>query len=140
MTGLMQIQPPTPSESQIAGPTVIVLNKDLFFGVTIANALRALGYAPIAARSTNALNSALAINPDPALVIIDITAVDDWNTLKSTIDAAADIPSIAFGSHTNVDGLRAAKKAGLTRVFSNGEFHRTMGDTITRYAREIPSS
>jgi hypothetical protein len=23
----------------------------------------------------------------------------------------------------------------MTRVFSNGEFHRTMGDTITRYAR-----
>ncbi len=117
---------------------MIVLNKDLFFGVTIANTLRALGYAPIAARSTTALASAVIANPDSSLVIIDISAVDDWDALKTTIDSAIGIPSIAFGSHTNVEGLRSAKRAGLTRVFSNGEFHRTMGDTITRYARLQP--
>ncbi len=134
----MQIQPPTTPESKISGPAVIVLNKDLFFGVTIANALRALGYSPIAARSTTALASAMSINPEAALVIVDISAVDDWDALKSTIDAAPEIPSIAFGSHTNVEGLRSAKRIGLTRVFSNGEFHRTMGPTITRYARTQP--
>jgi len=114
---------------------VLVLNKDLFFGVTIANTLRALGFAPVAARSTTALTAAISINPEAALVIIDIAAVDDWDALKATIDTIPDIPSIAFGSHTNVDGLRAAKRAGLSRVFSNGEFHRTMGPTISRYAR-----
>jgi hypothetical protein len=115
-----------------------VLNKDLFFGVTIANALRALGYAPIAARSSTALASALSLHPEAALVIVDIAAVDDWDALKTTIDATPDIPSIAFGSHTNVEGLRSAKRIGLDRVFSNGEFHRTMGPTITRYARLQP--
>ena len=134
----MQIQPPTPPESKISGPSVIVLNKDLFFGVTIANALRALGYSPIAARSTTALASAISIDPEAALVIVDIAAVDDWDALKTTIETAPNIPSIAFGSHTNVDGLRSAKRIGLTRVFSNGEFHRTMGPTITRYARLQP--
>lgn len=132
----MQIQPPSP-ESQTSGAPVIVLNKDLFFGVTIANTLRALGYAPIAARSTAALASSLASQSAPALVIVDISAVDDWDALKRNLDAHAGIPSIAFGSHTNVEGLRAAKQAGLTRVFSNGEFHRTMGPTITRYARAM---
>lgn len=131
--------PATPTKSDTTGPAVLVLNKDLFFGITIADALRALGYTPIAARSTKALESAVSIHPDASLVIIDITAVDDWDALKATIDAVEDIPSIAFGSHTNVEGLRAAKAAGLSRVFSNGEFHRTMGDTITRYARH-PSS
>jgi DNA-binding NtrC family response regulator len=131
----MQIQPPSTPETKIPGPAVLVLNKDLFFGVTIANTLRALGYAPIAARSTTALASAISIEPEAALVIVDITAVDDWDALKSTLDAAPDIPAIAFGSHTNVDGLRAAKRIGLTRVLSNGEFHRTMGPTISRYAR-----
>ena len=134
----MQIQPPTPTKSKIAGPDVIVLNKDLFFGVTIANALQALGFRPIAARSTTALTSALELSPEAALVIVDINAVDDWDALKTTIDTTPDVPAIAFGSHTNVEGLRAAKQAGLTRVFSNGEFHRTMGPTITRYARSQP--
>jgi DNA-binding NtrC family response regulator len=133
----MQIQPPTPPESKIPASPVLVLNKDLFFGVTIANALRALGYAPISARSTKALESAISLEPEASLVIIDIAAVDDWDALKTTIDAAPDIPSIAFGSHTNVDGLRSAKRIGLTRVFSNGEFHRTMGPTISRYARPL---
>ena len=131
----MQIQPPTSPEHKIPSPAVLVLNKDLFFGVTIANTLRALGFAPVAARSTTALTAAISINPEAALVIIDIAAVDDWDALKATIDTIPDIPSIAFGSHTNVDGLRAAKRAGLSRVFSNGEFHRTMGPTISRYAR-----
>jgi len=131
----MQIQPPISPEHKIPGPAVLVLNKDLFFGVTIANTLRALGFAPVAARSTTALTAAISINPEAALVIIDIAAVDDWDALKATIDTIPDIPSIAFGSHTNVDGLRAAKRAGLSRVFSNGEFHRTMGPTISRYAR-----
>ncbi len=135
----MEIQPPSPTESERPGSAVLVLNKDLFFGVTIANTLRALGYSPIVARSTTALASAFSSYPVPALVIIDIAAVDDWAALKTTVDAVPEIPSIAFGSHTNVEGLRAAKGAGLTRVFSNGEFHRTMGATITRYARP-PSS
>ncbi len=135
MTGAMQIQPPLTPNSDAPAAPAIVLNKDLFFGVTISNTLRALGYAPIAARSTKALASAISSRPDAALLIIDISAVDDWDALKTTIDATPDLPSIAFGSHTNVEGLRAAKNAGLTRVFSNGEFHRTMGDTIIRYAK-----
>jgi hypothetical protein len=134
----MQIQPPSTTESEISGPSVIVLNKDLFFGVTISNTLRALGYRPIAARSTAALASALAGAPDAALVIVDIAAVDNWEALQTALASATDVPSIAFGSHTNVEGMRAAKGAGLTRVFSNGEFHRTMGDAITRYTRPNP--
>ena len=133
----MQIQPPNSTESVQAGSPVLILNKDLFFGVTISNTLRTLGFAPIAARSTKALTSALAAKPDSALVIVDISAVDDWDALKTTLASASEVPSIAFGSHTNVEGLRAAKQAGLTRVFSNGEFHRTMGATIERYARSM---
>ncbi|MCA9860263.1 MAG: hypothetical protein KC438_11100 [Thermomicrobiales bacterium] len=131
----MQIQPPSPNESETLGPAVIVLNKDLFFGVTIANTVRALGYTPIAARSTTALASALSVTQEPALVVIDIAAVDDWDALGTIVAETPELPCIAFGSHTNVEGLRSAKRAGLTRVFSNGEFHRTMGDAITRYAR-----
>jgi hypothetical protein len=134
----MQIQPPSPSDSKIAAPVVLVFNKDLFFGVTIANTLRALGYAPRAVRSSASLFSNLEANPAAALTIVDITAVDDWDALQSALAATPDIPAIAFGSHTNVDGLRSAKRIGMTRVFSNGEFHRTMGDTIIRYARTQP--
>lgn len=131
------MQQPSSDNLEPRAPAVLILNKDLFFGITVADALRELGYAPIAARSTNALTSAVAMYPDCALVIIDIAAVDNWNTLQTIIDNMPETPSVAFGSHTNVEGLRAAKAVGLTRVFSNGEFHRTMGDVITRYARPL---
>lgn len=131
----MELQPPSSNHPSEAARPVIVLNKDLFFGVTIANSLRALGYAPTAARSTHALETALRSIPDAALVIVDIAAVDDWELLRATIANSSDIPAIAFGSHTDVDGMREAKRSGVRRVFSNGEFHRSMGDVITRYAR-----
>jgi hypothetical protein len=131
----MQIQPPSATNSENAGAPVLVLNKDLFFGVTIANTLRALGFAPRAVRSAATLESNLGTAGDAALVIVDIAAVDDWDALQRVLAAAPEVPAIAFGSHTNVEGLRSAKRIGMTRVFSNGEFHRTMGDTISRYAR-----
>lgn len=131
----MQIQPPTTPESKISGQPVFVVNKDLFFGVTISNTLRTLGYAPQIVRTATSLANALSDHPEAALVIVDINAVDDWPALQTTLAGAPDVPAIAFGSHTNVDGLRSAKAIGMTRVFSNGEFHRTMGDIISRYAR-----
>lgn len=131
----MQIQPPNSADPQISSSPVLVFNKDLFFGVTIANTLRTLGYAPQTVRSSATLATGLTDHPEAALVIVDINAVDDWTALQTALSAASEVPAIAFGSHTNVDGLRSAKAIGMTRVFSNGEFHRTMGDTITRYAR-----
>jgi len=127
----------SPTERESATPPVVVLNKDLFFGVTIANTLKALGYTPRPARSSESLKTSLATCPNAALVIVDIRAVDNWDALQQALASAPDIPAIAFGSHTNVEGLRSAKRIGMTRVFSNGEFHRTMGDTITRYALPI---
>ena len=123
------------AQTESTGPPVLVLNKDLFFGVTIANVLRALGYTPQAVRSTTVLASGLQAAPGAALLIVDIAAVDDWEALKDAVTGAPAIPAIAFGSHTNVEGLRSAKRIGMARVFSNGEFHRTMGNIITRYAR-----
>ena len=129
-TGSLQ---PTPAEP--TATPVLVFNKDLFFGVTITNTLKALGYASRPVRSADSLKATLVAHPEAALVIVDIAAVDDWDALKTALSSASEIPAIAFGSHTNVEGLRSAKQIGMTRVFSNGEFHRTMGDTITRYAR-----
>ncbi len=134
MTTMDPRQPPAPTNSEIVTP-VIVYNNDLFFGVTIANTLRALGYAARPVHTAASLTEHLAAHPDAALVIVDISAVDNWETLQTALASAPDTPAIAFGSHTNVEGLRSAKRIGMTRVFSNGEFHRTMGDTITRYAR-----
>lgn len=135
MTSSQSIETAVTADTEHPTLPVLIFNKDLFFGITITNTLRALGYTPQTVRSANSLSTALQDQPDAALVIVDITAVDDWDALQLSLATAPGVPAIAFGSHTNIEGLRNAKRIGMTRVFSNGEFHRTMGDTITRYAR-----
>lgn len=135
MTSPAPTPPPATTPGEDVGASVVVFNKDLFFGVTISNTLRTLGYTPHRTTSTTALTEVLQSNPEAALVIVDIGAVDDWEALRTALATAADIPTVAFGSHTNVEGLRSAKRIGITRVFSNGQFHREMGEIIPRYAR-----
>ncbi len=81
----MQIQPPVSTESEHFSAPVLVFNKDLFFGVTIVNTLRTLGYAPQTVRSADTLATGLADHPETALVIVDITAVDDWPALQAAL-------------------------------------------------------
>ncbi len=116
---------------------VVVLNRDLFFGVRIANALRARGYrveiAPTSERFAALLRE---MDPAPALAIIDMTAVSDWSLLQEIAsDPNTSTPILAFGPHKDVSAFRAAKDAGVSRVVSNGDFHRDMLGLVERYAR-----
>ena len=45
------------------------------------------------------------------------------------------MPTLAFGPHVDVEGRRAAKAAGVTRIVSNGQFHSDMAGLIERYRR-----
>ena len=77
----------------------------------------------------------VSLSADVALGIIDINFGPDWDGIAQAISSGNQPPIIAFGPHLDVDGLRAAKKAGVTRVFSNGDFSKDTAAIITRYAR-----
>lgn len=118
--------------------TIVVLNRDLFFGVRIANALRARGYrvemAPTPQRFAELLREI-----DPVLGIIDMAAVPDWTPLKEIAsEPEMATPLLAFGPHKDIASFRSAKKAGIHRVVSNGEFHRDMLGLVERYERPAP--
>lgn len=117
-------------ESPPALGEIVVLNKDLFFGVKIGNTLRALGYTVTFTKTTNEF--LLKMDGSPVLGLIDLAAGADWDAVKAAEIAS---PTLVFGSHLNVEGLRAAKTAGVTRVVSNGDFHRDMVALVARYAR-----
>jgi FixJ family two-component response regulator len=116
---------------------VVVLNRDLFFGVRIGNLLKAEGYEPEFVKSSAELAKSLGESaPDPALIIVDIGADPDWRELNASLARVRDRPPIlAFGPHKDVEALRAAKSAGVTRVVSNSEFHRSALELIRRYAK-----
>jgi DNA-binding NtrC family response regulator len=117
---------------------IMILTKDLLFGVSIRNAVLRLGFTARMCKTPEALSEAL-LGASPALAIIDLSTVGadgDWDTVGEV--AERQVPVLVFGPHKDVDGLRAAKAAGVTRVVSNGQFHREMTQLIERYATGGP--
>lgn len=121
---------------------VVVLNRDLMFGVQIGNQLRALGYEVEFRRDTALfLNAVGTTDPVPVLGIIDMSVGVDWNRIRELTAAPGGAPPLlAFGPHVDVEGRRAAKAAGVTRLVSNGEFHRDMVALVRRYARSATAA
>jgi hypothetical protein len=118
---------------------IVVLNRDVFFGVKIGNQLRGLGYEVAFTKETPGFAAAIRDVPDPVLGLIDMNAGVDWDEIARLMAAGGPgVPVLAFGSHLDVDGRRAAKAAGVTRVLSNGDFHRDMVPLVQRYARAAP--
>jgi hypothetical protein len=115
----------------------IVLNRDLMFGSRMRSALASLELAARFVKSTDELTEVLGSDAaEAALVIIDMNVPIDWPAVEQAIGGASDPPpTLAFGPHVDVESRRAAKAAGITRIVSNGQFHREMADLIARYRR-----
>lgn len=120
-----------------SGGLVVVLSKDLFFGMRIRTVLRQLGYVISIARDVPAFTNQLVSGDRPAVLgLIDFNQPVAWKDLELAIGTA--IPMIAFGSHKDVDGFRAARAAGVARVISNGEFSRLLPALAKKYANLSP--
>jgi hypothetical protein len=136
----------TPGDAQTppARGQVVVLNRDLFFGVRIADLLRTAGYAvAIAPTSQDFVERLRSADPPAVLGIVDLGAGPDWDLLRPLLaispddggDLALATPVLAFGPHMDVVAMRAAKAAGVTRLVANSEFHRDLLGLVERYAR-----
>jgi hypothetical protein len=125
-------------EDKAATSRIILLNRDLFFGVRIRQVGAAIGYTVEITPSTDLFIERISA-PDVALGVIDIAAGPEWTVLASAIAAGGLAPTLAFGPHKDVDGLRGAKQAGVTRVISNSDFHKDPGGIMQRYARAASS-
>lgn len=135
MTGVGASSPPEQDRG-----SVVVLITDVFFSVTVRSTIRALGFEALLVRSADTACDHVGVD-DVRLVVVDATAVrgpDEWQQLGE-IDADG-VPVLVFGPHKDVDRLRAAKEAGVTRVVANSQFHREMAALIDRYAlRDAPA-
>lgn len=116
--------------------TIVVLSGDLFFGMRIRTTLRGMGYAGVLTRDAATFTDKITSEVLPvSLGIVDFNKPLDWLSLKSAIDSG--VPIIAFGAHTDVDGFRTARSAGVARVVSNGSFSSSLPDLIEKYVRSI---
>lgn len=109
---------------------VCALSHDVFFGMRIRTVLHNLGYElRLCKTEAELLTSAQGAD----IALVDFNKPVDWHTLRPILDS--EVPIIAFSSHTNVEGFRAAKAAGVTRVVSNGEFSRNLPALMSQYRR-----
>ena len=120
-------------------PTLaIVLNRDLLFGSRIRSALASLGLEGRFVSTADEFVGALSEDPGSvAIGIIDMNGAVSWDVVRdalSRVDGGL-VPTLAFGPHVDVEGRRAAKAAGVTRIVSNGQFHSDMAGLIERYRR-----
>lgn len=114
---------------------VAVLSRDLFFGMRIRTSLRQLGYSVAIAQDAPTFFRHLENGDQKAsLGIVDFNHAIDWEALGEVMKPR--VPILAFGPHKDVEGFRAARKAGVTRVVANGEFSRSLPDLALRYARK----
>ena len=116
----------------------VVLNRDLLFGSRIRSALARLGLESRFVATAEQFADALSGDPNSvAIGIIDMNGAISWDVIReaqSKEDAGA-VPTLAFGPHVDIEGRRAAKTAGVTRIVSNGQFHTDMAGLIERYRR-----
>jgi len=125
---------PEDSKDQWRGSgTVAVLSPDLFFGMRIRTSLRQLGYVVTIAKDPTSFVGLLSDDRDRiVLALVDFNTPVDWTEINEAL--ATGIPLVAFGPHTDVEGFRAAKAAGVARVVSNGEFSRSLPALAKRHA------
>ena len=121
------------------GPTLaVVLNRDLLFGSRIRTALKGLGLEGRFVATAEQFAGALREQPESlAIGIIDMNGAVSWNVIQEELSRPNDdrVPTLAFGPHVDVEGRRAAKAAGVTRIVSNGQFHSDVAGLIERYRR-----
>lgn len=132
-------QPVREDETRTPGEmgTIVVLNRDLMFGVRIANQLRAAGYAvAFAQRTSEFVDRLRLLEPKPVLGLVDMNTAVEWPLIQALVlDTANATPLLGFGPHLDVEGRRAAKAAGVTRIVTNGEFHQNTINLVRRYAK-----
>lgn len=121
---------PTPDSPAPAGGRIVALSRDVFFGMRVRTVVRQIGYdlvlAKTEAEALDAVDAAKTL-----LLLVDFNQPVAWRELTTALHG--DTPVLAFGSHTDVDGFRAAKDAGVSRVVSNGEFSRRLPELIAQY-------
>lgn len=131
----MTSEPVSASQLPSAGresSAIVALTRDLFFGMRVRTIVKQLGHPLVLTRDEVATVEA-ATHDDAMLALVDFNGQVDWDALQPLI--ASDVPVVAFGSHTDVEGFRAAKAAGVDRIVSNGQFSRRLPELIKTYGK-----
>lgn len=113
---------------------IVLYSRDVFFGMRVRTIVTQLDYSISMHKDARSFVEYLTDGTaHTVLALIDFNQPVDWADLATVI--SSEVPVVGFGSHTDVEGFRQAKQAGVARVVSNGEFSRSLPDLIAKYRR-----
>jgi hypothetical protein len=124
---------PVPAD---AGPTGILLSRDLIFTSKVTRTARELGHRVLVVAGTSSLALAMIEQWRPCVVFVDLAAGDlvapealvGYQGLAGLATAF-----VAFGSHVDTGALAAARAAGCDPVMPRSKFSADLPELIRRY-------
>lgn len=118
-----------------AGPTGLLLSRDLIFTSKVTGTARELGHRVMVAGSPS-LAASMIEQWRPKVVFVDLAAGDLVSppALMAYQKAAGPgTPFVAFGSHVDTAALAAARAAGCDPVMPRSKFSAELPDLVRRY-------
>ncbi|HEU5367346.1 MAG TPA: hypothetical protein VFU69_02735 [Ktedonobacterales bacterium] len=110
---------------------ILLLERDLFFIVKVRDTLQHLGYETQVARGAEDFARKLAADaPALALVHTGLAGVDWEQAIAGA--KAVQVPTLAFGSHVDLEAQQAARRAGADRVISNSKLAKDLPAIVAR--------
>jgi CheY-like chemotaxis protein len=112
--------------------SVVLLCDDLLFGSKVTTTGRAHGIPVVVARTPTAATAKAA---DAVCVIVDLHMSGlDLPALLAGVRAAGATRVIGFGSHVDVDTLKAARRAGCDAVMPKSQFTAELETKLAEWA------
>ncbi len=120
-----------------AGPTGILLSRDLIFTSKVTGTARGLGHRVLVA-GTSSLALAMIEQWRPCVVFVDLAAGD--LVAPAALVAYQELTGpatafLAFGSHVDTEALAAARATGCDPVMPRSKFSAELPEWIGRYFR-----
>lgn len=113
---------------------VVVYSPDVFFAMRLRTALKLMNLRAVLTETPEDFVSRFTEENDAVRMgLVDMNRSVDWGAFAAAIESG--LPVVAFGSHTDVEGFKAAKQAGVDRVLSNGAMNSSFEQVVSRHAR-----
>ena len=127
--------PPSSSPADPSVPAVAILADDLFFVARLMDVVAAQGGRPVVTESPAALVDAVD-SQDPVLILLDLKTPGDWHSAIRTLKTrphTRQTPIYAFGSHVDVETLRAARQAGADHAWARSKMMEEVVGLVDRH-------
>ncbi len=109
---------------------ILALVPDLMFGTRIEDTAKQLGYVVDFVAPEEDPEAAIA-RVSPSLVVVALDAPRSMQVIEAGKRAGAHV--LAFGSHKNVELMRAAKAAGCDQVVPRSQMAADLPNLLKKY-------